>query len=79
MGLKIAIVMYKKGPRVCVSNDGLQGKRITKSFKTTEKKLALDYMLTLENQYVDSCCDMVFNFAIHTDHAILWKKNWCFA
>ena len=80
MGLKIAVVMYKNGkPKVCVSHDGLTGKRITKSFFLTEKKNALDYMLTLENEYVDSCCNMMFNFAVHTDHDILRKKNWCFA
>jgi hypothetical protein len=79
MGLKLSYASWKRNKRICVGYDGLQYKRVARTFKITEKKKALDFAMTLDNLYIDSCDEDILLFAESIHHPILTKKNWCFA
>ena len=78
MGIKIHSVNWKQERRICISYDSLQYRRKTKTFKVVNMTEALDFALNLDNRYIDSCSDEIYNFAVKIDHDILTKKDWCF-
>ena len=79
MGVKLAVAKWKKERRISVSWDTLQYKKKTRTFKMPDMTTALDFALSLDNRYIEGCCDELHDFAVKIDHDILTKKNWCFA
>lgn len=59
-------------------SDKLQYKPRNKSFRSDDYLTALNFMLLLPDQYVMSCIDEVYQWAIENNHPVLKKKNWVF-
>jgi hypothetical protein len=57
----------------------IQGKVRNKVFLPTDIKKAMDYVLTIDDLYINSCPEEVRDWCETTDHDILSKKSWVFA
>ncbi len=78
MGIKIVIVNYKFGDRICVTFDSLQYKRRCKSFRIDERSEALDFANSLADRYITGIDESLHDYAYDNNHAIL-KKYFSFA
>ena len=78
MGIKIGIVKYKIGQKICVTYDALQYRRKTKTFKLDQRLEALDFANSLADRYITGIYVDIHDFAKIQNHMIL-KKSFCFA
>ena len=78
MGIKLNIVNYKVGRRICVTYDILQYKKRTTTFKLEQRVEALDFANALPDRYITGIDEELRGFAVDICHPIL-KKSLCFA
>ena len=78
MGIKIGIVKYKIGQKICVTYDVLQYRRKAKTFKLDQRLEALDFANSLADRYITGIYVDLHDFAQKTEHPILTSKNLCF-
>jgi len=76
MTLSIRITHHKKFIAVIYHNN--IGRKKSKTFHFAKKNEALDFAITIDERYVTSCCDDMYEYAVECDHDILHKKNWTF-
>ena len=76
--MKIQFIKSKGAPRINIQYDGLQYKPKNKTFKPGDFAGALDFVVSLPDQYVMACVDDVYFWAVRNKHDVLKKKYWMF-
>ena len=79
MTIKITVTRWKTGKRICVSYDSLQYKRRTKTFQESQKKEALDFVVSIPDKYIGDFSTEIWDFATRINHDVLRLKNCCFS
>ena len=72
------IKIVKQNKRICVSYPLIAYKRKNKTFKIDKKKEAFDFVNSIDNPFIGSFDNALYEFCLETNHPILRSKNLCF-
>jgi hypothetical protein len=76
--MKILQIKNRGVLMINIQYDGRQYKPKNKSFRSDDYLSALNFILLLPDQYIMSCIDNVYDWAVKNNHPVLKKKNWVF-
>ena len=76
--MKIQLIKSKGAPLINIQYDGMQYKPKNKTFKGGDYLGALDFAVSLPDQYVMACVDAVYDWAVENKRDVLRKKDWAF-
>ena len=76
--MKIQIIKNRGAPIINIQYDGMNHKPKNKTFQAGQYLAALNFAVSLPDQYVMSCEENIHDWAVQNNHDVLKLKFWAF-